>query len=84
MLVLPGTGEEGAAKLAERLRARIVELDIPHAHSPLAPRLTISLGVACAVPRPGSEPAELLALADRALYAAKDGGRNQVKVLRPA
>lgn len=84
VLVLPGTGEEGAAKLAERLRARIVELDIPHAHSPLGPRLTISLGVACAVPRPGSEPAELLALADRAVYAAKDGGRNQVKVLRPS
>ncbi|HEY6547223.1 MAG TPA: diguanylate cyclase, partial [Vicinamibacteria bacterium] len=68
--------------LAERLRARIVALDIPHAHSPLLPRLTISLGVASAVPRPGSEAAELLALADRAVYAAKDDGRNRVKLLR--
>jgi len=84
VLVLPGTGDEGAATLAERLRARIEELDIPHAYSPLGPRLTISLGVATAVPRPGSEPAELLALADRAVYAAKAEGRNRVKVLKPA
>lgn len=84
VLILPGTGEEGATTLAERLRARILELDIPHGFSPLGPRLTISLGVASAIPSPGSEPAELLALADRAVYAAKAEGRNRVKVLEPA
>lgn len=83
VLILPGTTEEGARLLAEKLRARVEELRILHARSPLGGRLTISLGVACMVPRPGSEPKELLDLADRALYAAKEGGRNRVKVLRP-
>ena len=84
VLVLSGTGEEAARRLAEKLRARVEELRIPHAHGPLGPHLTISLGVASAVPRPGSAPEELLNLADRALYAAKDDGRNRVKVLRPS
>ena len=83
VLVLSGTGEEGASTLAEKLRAQIEELHIPHAHSRLASHLTISLGVASVVPRPGSFPEELLNLADRALYAAKGEGRNRVKVLRP-
>ena len=83
VLVLSGTGEEGARTLAEKLRARIEELRIPHAHSRLAPHLTISLGVASTVPRPGSAPEDLLNLADHALYAAKEEGRNRVKVLRP-
>ena len=84
VLVLSGTGEEGARNLAEKLRARIEELRIPHADSRVASHLTISLGVATTVPRPGSAPEELLNLADRALYAAKAEGRNRVKVLRPA
>ena len=70
---------------AERLGAEILEavrkLAIPHQDSGAAPVLTISLGIACVVPAARRSWAGLVQLADQALYAAKDGGRNRLEVL---
>ena len=76
--LLPHTSAEEAAGLAERLRGRVEALSIPHATSPVAGVVTVSIGCATAVPTEDGEPAALLAAADAALYAAKRAGRNRI------
>jgi diguanylate cyclase (GGDEF)-like protein len=80
-LILGETRLDGAQEIAERLRDSIETLAIPHNASLVAPIVTISLGVACAVPGQDLDNANaLIDAADTALYRAKAGGRNQVKV----
>lgn len=74
LVLLPGTDTGGALLFAERLRRRVAALRVPVDGGDIA--ITISLGVAAhAAPTEGA-PA-WLARADRALYQAKRGGRNQ-------
>jgi two-component system, cell cycle response regulator len=70
------TDECGARALAERLRGTIAGLGLPSDERPL--EVTISIGVVSWKNHGFASPEELLAAADRALYAAKDGGRNRV------
>jgi diguanylate cyclase (GGDEF)-like protein len=72
-LILPETTESGARVLAERIRAKVASATFPGGL-----KLTISVGVAAT-----EEPSiytQLIDRADQALYAAKQGGRNQVRV----
>ena len=80
VVLLADTAVEGAAHVAEELRAAVMALALPHRASSGGDVLTISVGVACAIPRPETTDERLLADADRALYRAKDGGRNRVAV----
>ncbi|MGH8531242.1 MAG: diguanylate cyclase [Gammaproteobacteria bacterium] len=77
-LILPEINQMGAISLAESIRAAIARLDIPHAHSGVAPHVTVSLGVATCVPEMDSNPNELLKLAEHALFQAKREGRDRV------
>jgi diguanylate cyclase (GGDEF)-like protein len=76
--LLPETGTEGAANLAQTLRGAVAALNLGHAKSPVADHVTISLGVASLIP-PDDLPREhLVSLADQALYQAKSQGRDRV------
>ena len=73
VVLSPGVTADGEAQLAERLRAAAAA----HDHASVG-TVTASFGVA--EHSPGETPDELFARADRALYRAKDGGRNRVEV----
>ncbi|NRF71103.1 diguanylate cyclase [Aquincola sp. S2] len=81
-VVLPNTDAAAAALVAERIRAAVAALALPHGASETAACVTVSLGVAtlAAQPLPGAAdtPQTLLARADQALYRAKAAGRNRV------
>ncbi len=67
--------------LAQRMRAEIEALAIPHERSSAAPSLTVSVGAACVRPVAGRHRKGFIQLADEALYAAKNQGRNRVVVM---
>jgi diguanylate cyclase (GGDEF)-like protein len=77
VILLPDTYTDGALDVARRILAAIGALNIPHGASRFG-RVTSSIGVAHLVPMPNLTAQELLERADRALYAAKQAGRNGV------
>ena len=77
-VILPETDTTGAARVAESVRLAIANLKVPHPASPVAPFLTVSVGVATATQDMYYTPNDLADAADRALYAAKRAGRNRV------
>jgi diguanylate cyclase (GGDEF)-like protein len=77
-VLLPQTGREGAAQLAQRLRSAIAEREVQFAGATVD-GVTASFGVA-AGPEDGASQLDLIASADAALYQAKRGGKNDVVV----
>ena len=79
VILLPATDQRGAIMIAERVRAAVEKLLIPHAGSELG-TVTISAGVGSLRPMKarGDVATDLVETADHALYQAKKQGRNQV------
>jgi diguanylate cyclase (GGDEF)-like protein len=77
LLLARATSPDDAARLAERVRRVVAELEIPAADGML--RITASVGVAALADLdPAAGPADLVAKADVRLYQAKMSGRNRV------
>ncbi|MCL4682583.1 MAG: diguanylate cyclase [Rhodocyclaceae bacterium] len=77
-ILLPATEPDGALIVAERLRAAVAALRLPHSGSEVADHVTVSIGVASIQATGNGVPSSLVAAADAALYRAKHTGRNRV------
>lgn len=78
IVVLSEIDLEGALVVAEKLRAGVEGLKIPHKKSEVKKILTISLGCASIIPTTKDKPADLFKTADQALYKSKENGRNRI------
>lgn len=76
-VILPDTAAEGALNVAEQIRSKVQSLRVAH-HDGEVIAVTVSIGCATCVPADGANALDLLAAADRQLYAAKAAGRNRV------
>ena len=79
-ILSPDTPPEGAMILAQKVRAVIEELNIPHRGSPVSGHVSVSVGVTSTKPSATGSVNDLIHTADRGLYEAKHHGRNRVEV----
>lgn len=82
--VLPGADREGGEQVARAILDAVAGLAIPHERSLTQPHVTVSVGVASLRPGRDSSHDLIVRIADRALYLAKEQGRNRHAVLEEA
>jgi diguanylate cyclase (GGDEF)-like protein len=79
VMLLPATDRAGAVAAAEKIRAAVAAITVPGVQR----QITISIGIAV-IPEHAGDADGLLREADRALYTAKERGRNRVEVAVPS
>jgi diguanylate cyclase len=74
LLLLPGTPNDEGARILDRLREIVADLD----WSAFSPGMQVTISAGVATLKPNESPDALLARADNALYTAKARGRNRI------
>ncbi len=77
-VVMPHTDVQGAIQVADLIREAVIALRIRHQGSQVDEFLTVSIGIATALPFHNISPPELIKIADDALYQVKNNGRNGI------
>ena len=80
MIIIPGTGQKDAIRLAERLRRNVETTDLPYGQQSLS--ATLSIGIASWPMNSISISDELYNAADKALYSAKNAGKNRIAAIQ--
>jgi diguanylate cyclase (GGDEF)-like protein len=78
-VILPNQSLKGAASVAERIRTRVEQLQVPNRLA-IDQLVTVSIGAATALPSMDTSASDLVAIADSALYRAKHMGRNRISL----
>lgn len=78
VVMLPNTDSGGARLVGQRLLDNLTATAIPHSGNLPLGHVTLSIGVSAMVPATGNNTTMLALAADKALYQAKESGRNQV------
>jgi diguanylate cyclase (GGDEF)-like protein len=79
IILLPDTNAEGASEVAERVRKNI-EATVIHTEEGMETRITVSIGINSVMPTTEMAVKDFIEKADKALYKAKESGRNRYVV----
>ena len=80
VIILPNTTAEGAVTVMQLIQKTIADLSVVHASSAVSNVVTTSLGLATIIPSESLQPSLLLEHTDRALYQAKQEGRDRYAI----
>jgi diguanylate cyclase (GGDEF)-like protein len=81
VLVYANTTLDDARTQLSRLRQAVEALNLPNPRTPTGPKITLSIGLASALPDRETDPNRLIRVADKLLYAAKHAGRNRIEAM---
>jgi len=84
LALLPDCDVYAAVTYADEIRCAVEEMKLRHEYSPCNDFITISAGVTGGIPSECEKPIQLIDVADKALYQAKEAGRNYVSLKQPS